>query len=82
MKKLMLVATLLVAGGSVAFADGTMDNDNNYNSSGSSYNYGSQMSSEYNKDYRTSYRSGSCCDGNGSHRSSSRRSGHRNNYNY
>ena len=82
MKKLILMTTLLVAGGSAAFAQDSMDNVYNYNSSGSSYNYGSQMSSEYNKDYRTSYRSGSCCDGNGSHRSSSRRSGHRNNYNY
>ena len=84
MKKLMLVAALLVASGSAAFAQDSMDNVYNYNSNGSSYNYdhsyGSQMSSDYSNDYnnesRTSYRSGSCCDGG----SSSRRSGHRNNY--
>ncbi len=93
MKKLMLIATLLVAGTSVSFADGTMNDYNNTYKN--NHRYGSQMStdysnnthgnhrrSEYNKNHRTSYRSGSCCDGNGSHRSSSRRSGHRNNYNY
>ena len=87
MKKLMLVAALVVAGTSVAFAQDSMDNDYNYNSN--DHRYGSQMSSdynndsrgnhrnsEYNNDYSTSYRSGSCCDGG----SSSRRSGHRNNY--
>ena len=80
MKKLMLVAALLVASGSVAFAQDSMDNVYNYNSN--DHRYGSQMSSDYSNNYnnesRTSYRSGSCCDGG----SSSRRSGHRNNYNY
>ena len=87
MKKLMLVAALLVAGGSAAFAQDSMGNDYNSND----HRYGSQMSSEhsndsrgdhrnneYNNESRTSYRSGSCCDGND--RSSNRRSGHRNNY--
>ena len=77
MKKLMLVAALLVAGTSVSFAQDTMGNDNGYSND---HRYGSQMSSDYSNDYnnesRISYRSGSCCDGG----SSSRRSGHRNNY--
>ena len=42
MKKLMLVAALLVAGGSVSFAQDTMGNDNGYSND---HRYGSQINS-------------------------------------